>query len=329
MGVPEQCEQACGEIRDTLGPIDILVNNVGNRVEERSDPGRAAVDVAADDRPESHQRGGSDPNHRRCRCCRRAAGRIINIASISGLIANRGIGGRDYETSKAAVIHFTRCAAVDWAPHGITVNAICPGLFMTDVNREWNERRPDVIEAFVGNVPIARPGEPAGIGPLAVYLASPGSAYVTGATFVIDGGYTAWWRAGASPGRHARRHASGRRRLGLHGLQVGIRFPDGLLHVGDQGVDVSGHGGELLERAPSALALRLCFRNSTRYRRGLSTGSMRCSTLSICADQCLGTAARFAEFALALGPQLRSEYLPSSSCHSLKRAFETSRTALT
>jgi gluconate 5-dehydrogenase len=119
-------------------------------------------------------------------------GRIINIASISGLIANRGIGGRDYETSKAAVIHFTRCAAVDWAPHGITVNAICPGLFMTDVNREWNERRPDVIEAFVRNVPMGRAGEPPEIGPLAVYLAGAGAAYVTGATFVIDGGYTAW-----------------------------------------------------------------------------------------------------------------------------------------
>jgi gluconate 5-dehydrogenase len=56
----------------------------------------------------------------------RGKGRIINIASISALIANRGIGGRDYETGKAAVLHFTRCAAADWAPHGVTVNAICP-----------------------------------------------------------------------------------------------------------------------------------------------------------------------------------------------------------
>ena len=46
-----------------------------------------------------------------------------------------------YETGKAAVLHFTRCAAADWAPHGITVNAICPGLFMTDANRVWNEKR--------------------------------------------------------------------------------------------------------------------------------------------------------------------------------------------
>ncbi len=53
-------------------------------------------------------------------------GRIINIASISALNCEPGIGGRDYETSKAAVLHFTRCAAVDWAPHGITVTQSVP-----------------------------------------------------------------------------------------------------------------------------------------------------------------------------------------------------------
>ena len=119
-------------------------------------------------------------------------GRIINIASISAFIANRGIAGRHYETAKAAVLHFTRCAAADWAPHGVNVNAICPGLFMTDANRRWNETRPEVIEAFVQNIPMGRPGQPEEIGPLALYLASPASAYVTGAAFVIDGGYTVW-----------------------------------------------------------------------------------------------------------------------------------------
>jgi NAD(P)-dependent dehydrogenase (short-subunit alcohol dehydrogenase family) len=123
---------------------------------------------------------------------RGAGGRIINIASISALIVNRGIGGRDYETGKAAVLHFTRCAAADWAPYGITVNAICPGLFMTDINRDWNEKRPDVIAEFVKHIPMGRPGEPDEIGPLAVYLASPASQYVTGAAYVIDGGYTVW-----------------------------------------------------------------------------------------------------------------------------------------
>lgn len=72
------------------------------------------------------------------------------------------------------------------------MNAICPGLFMTDTNREWNERRPGVIAEFVKHIPMGRPGEPDEIGPLAVYLASPASKYVTGAAYVIDGGYTVW-----------------------------------------------------------------------------------------------------------------------------------------
>jgi gluconate 5-dehydrogenase len=123
---------------------------------------------------------------------KRGNGRVINIASISGMIANRGIGGRHYETTKAALIHFTRAAAADWAPRGVTVNAICPGLFMTEPNVAWAKKHPEVIETFVRAVPMGRTGEPHEIGPLAVYLASPASSYVTGAAFVIDGGYTLW-----------------------------------------------------------------------------------------------------------------------------------------
>jgi NAD(P)-dependent dehydrogenase (short-subunit alcohol dehydrogenase family) len=192
MAVPEECEIACERILEEIGAIDILVNNVGNR----------EVNVAIQDESLAAWRSSIDLNLTSCFLSTRIigasmvaqghGGRIINIASISALIANRGIGGRDYETSKAAVLHFTRCAAVDWAPHGITVNAICPGLFMTDVNREWNEKRPDIIEAFVVNVPMKRAGDPPEIGPLAVYLASPAAAYVTGAAYVIDGGYTLW-----------------------------------------------------------------------------------------------------------------------------------------
>ena len=192
MGVPEECQIACERILEEVGPIDILVNNVGNR----------EVNVALEDESLAAWRSSVDLNLTSCfvstktigasMVAREQGGRIINIASISALIANRGIGGRDYETSKAAVLHFTRCAAADWAPHGITVNAICPGLFMTDANREWNRTRPDIIEAFIRNVPMQRAGEAPEIGPLAVYLASPAAAYVTGAAYVIDGGYTLW-----------------------------------------------------------------------------------------------------------------------------------------
>jgi NAD(P)-dependent dehydrogenase (short-subunit alcohol dehydrogenase family) len=192
MGIPADCHAAWQRILAEHGPVDILINNVGNR--------EVSVPIA-EESLETWQQS-IDLNLTSCfigtrlvgeaMLARGTGGRIINIASISALIANRGIGGRDYETGKAAVLHFTRCAAADWAPHGITVNAICPGLFMTDINRQWNQRRPDVIQAFVQNVPMGRPGEPDEIGPLAVFLASPASSYVTGAAYVIDGGYTLW-----------------------------------------------------------------------------------------------------------------------------------------
>ncbi|HEY8534912.1 MAG TPA: SDR family NAD(P)-dependent oxidoreductase [Vicinamibacterales bacterium] len=192
MSVPEECEAAFRRILAELGPIDILVNNVGNRevsvpIEaETLDEWRRSFDLNLTSVFLGTRLVGE------AMIARGQGGRIINIASMSALIVNRGIGGRDYETSKAAVLHFTRCAAADWAPHGITVNAICPGLFMTDVNRAWQERRPDVIDAIVRHIPMGRPGEPDEIGPLAVFLASPAASYVTGAAYVIDGGYTLW-----------------------------------------------------------------------------------------------------------------------------------------
>jgi gluconate 5-dehydrogenase len=192
MAVPDECQRTCERVLEEMGPIDILINNVGNR--------EASMSIEAE--PLETWQQMLDLNLTSCFLgtklvggamrTRGGGGRIINIASISALIVNRGIGGRDYETGKAAVLHFTRCAAADWAPYGITVNAICPGLFMTDTNREWNERRPDVIAEFVKHIPMGRPGEPDEIGPLAVYLASPASKYVTGAAYVIDGGYTVW-----------------------------------------------------------------------------------------------------------------------------------------
>jgi len=117
---------------------------------------------------------------------------VINIASISGLIANRGIGGRHYETAKAAVLQFTRATAADWAPHAVTVNAILPGMFMTEPNQRWAREQPAVITAARAQIPIGDFGRPEDLGPLAVYLACDASRYMTGAALVIDGGYTLW-----------------------------------------------------------------------------------------------------------------------------------------
>jgi gluconate 5-dehydrogenase len=122
----------------------------------------------------------------------RRSGRIINIASICGQVATRNIEGRHYETAKAAMVGFTRAVAADWAPRGVTVNAIAPGGFMTDANRRWFRERPEFQKEVEALIPMGRLGEPHEIGPLAVYLAGDASNYMTGAVLTIDGGYTLW-----------------------------------------------------------------------------------------------------------------------------------------
>ncbi|MEQ1840371.1 MAG: SDR family NAD(P)-dependent oxidoreductase [Verrucomicrobiales bacterium] len=192
MGKPEECEGACHRALDQHGPIDILINNVGGRL----------LNVPLEDQSLEDWQRIIDLNLTSNFLCTRliggemvrrgTGGRIINVASISGLIANRGIGGRSYETAKAAVIHLTKTAAADWAPHGVTVNAICPGGFFTEPNQRWARENPEVIESFLSAIPMGKFGEPEDLGPLAVYLASDASRYMTGATLVIDGGYTLW-----------------------------------------------------------------------------------------------------------------------------------------
>jgi gluconate 5-dehydrogenase len=188
---PEQTEQMCARVLASHGPIDILVNNVGGRRQN----------VATEEMPLDTWQRHLDLNLTSVFLCTKLVGaamlprkwgRIINIASICGQIATRGIFGRHYETAKAAVVGFTRAVAADWAPHGVTVNAIAPGGFMTDANRRWFRENPELRTVFEGQVPMGRLGEPEEIGPLAVYLASEASSYMTGATLTIDGGYTVW-----------------------------------------------------------------------------------------------------------------------------------------
>lgn len=192
IGIPEECDKICHQAAKAFGPIDILINNVG---------GRLIDDPIESQSLEDWQRI-IDLNLTSTFLCTKIiggamidqgkGGRIINVASISGMIANRGIGGRSYETSKAAVIQFTRATAADWAQHGITVNAICPGGFMTAPNQRWAKENPEVIAGFEEQIPMGKFGEPEDLGPLAVYLASDASRYMTGASLVIDGGYTLW-----------------------------------------------------------------------------------------------------------------------------------------
>ena len=189
---PDECETLCRRVLDECGPIDILINNVGGR----------RINVPVEEQSLEQWQQILDLNLTSTFLCtkiiggamvsRGKGGRVINVASISGLIANRGIGGRSYETSKAAVIQFTRATAADWAPHRVTVNAICPGGFMTAPNVRWASENPEVIAKFREQIPQGDFGQPEDLGPLAVYLASDASRYMTGASLVIDGGYTLW-----------------------------------------------------------------------------------------------------------------------------------------
>lgn len=192
VGVPHDCEDICRRVLADFGPIDILINNVGGR----------RINVPMEEQTLEQWKTILDINLTSTFLCirhiggamvkRGQGGRVINIASISGMVANRGIGGRSYETSKAAVIQLTKAAAADWAPHGITVNAICPGGFMTAPNQRWAKDNPDVIETFKEQIPAGDFGQPEDLGPLAVYLASDASRYMTGSAIVIDGGYVLW-----------------------------------------------------------------------------------------------------------------------------------------
>ena len=192
IGDPHECEAICDKAVAKHGPIDVLINNVGGR----------RINIPTEDLTIDQWQQLIDLNLTSTFICtktiggemvrRGEGGRVINIASISGMVANRNIGGRSYETSKAAVIQFTRATAADWAPHRVTVNAICPGGFMTEPNQKWAAEHPAVIESFQSLIPMGDFGSPEDLGPLAVYLASDASRYMTGAAIVIDGGYTLW-----------------------------------------------------------------------------------------------------------------------------------------
>jgi len=116
-------------------------------------------------------------------------GRIVNIGSMFGELGTRGV--LPYAAAKAGVHALTRCLAYEWARHGIRVNCIAPGYFYTDLSRDALDSAAG--ERIRGRIPLGRVGEPAEIGPLAVYLASDASAFMTGEVIALDGGQTMAW----------------------------------------------------------------------------------------------------------------------------------------
>lgn len=120
----------------------------------------------------------------------RGSGSIVNVASISGLVAGDGTDTPSYAASKGAVVNLTRELAVRWAPRGIRVNAVAPGWFLSEMTAETLASKSG--RQFVAErTPLGRPGRAEELDGALLFLASNASGYVTGHTLVVDGGWTA------------------------------------------------------------------------------------------------------------------------------------------
>jgi NAD(P)-dependent dehydrogenase (short-subunit alcohol dehydrogenase family) len=171
---------------DTFGRLDILVNNAGINI-------RGPIQQLEED---EFDRVIATNLKGPWLCCRAAAepmrrqkwGRVINVSSTLGEV---GLADRTpYCSSKGGLTLMTRTLALEWARDGINVNALCPGPFATEINKPLLED-PALSEAMLAKVPQGRWADPVELGPVAVFLASDASSFVTGATILVDGGYTA------------------------------------------------------------------------------------------------------------------------------------------
>jgi NAD(P)-dependent dehydrogenase (short-subunit alcohol dehydrogenase family) len=182
----QQVEAMVQTVVQEYGRIDILVNNAGinirKPIEEFDD---ASWDLV------------QNTNLKAPFLCSRAvarymkeqrSGRVINVASMLGLTALPERGA--YCSSKGGLIQLTKVLALEWAPYNITVNALCPGPFATELNLPVLNN-PQANEFFINHIALKRWGKPEELRGVIVFLASDASSFMTGSALVVDGGWTA------------------------------------------------------------------------------------------------------------------------------------------
>ena len=184
----DDCASLVDRVLAETGRLDVLVNNAGTsgpaRIEDETEDDLARVLA-------TNLRGPFLLNKHAGPAMRAAgSGAIINVASILALVSAAPVGGVGYAASKGAVVAMTRELAGQWGADGVRVNALVPGWFRTEMNealfadersRRWVDR----------NTMLGRPGSPDELDGALLFLASDASAYMTGQTLVVDGGWTA------------------------------------------------------------------------------------------------------------------------------------------
>lgn len=183
----ERVKEAVKATMDKFGRVDILMNNAGT----------GAVANAEDITDEQFKKELDIDLFGTFVCSREFGkemikaqyGRIINIASMYGLVGNMIVGSAPYHAAKGGVVNLTRALAAEWGKHGITVNSICPGYFYTDLTTETLDSQ--FFQAIAKrSIPIERYGKSGELDTCALFLASPASTYVNGQNIAVDGGYT-------------------------------------------------------------------------------------------------------------------------------------------
>ena len=177
----QQCSDTVKAAIAHFGKLDVLVNNVGITKDNLL---LMMKEEEFDRVIATNLKGAFNMmKHAGAHFLKRKKGTIINIASVSGMMGN--VGQANYAAAKAGLIGLTKTAARELAARGITCNAIAPGFITTDMTQQLTDKQ---RVAIIGTIPLKRMGQPEDIAHLAVFLASPLAAYITGEVIKVDGG---------------------------------------------------------------------------------------------------------------------------------------------
>lgn len=184
----EQVSAAVDKIMEKFGRIDILINNAGTGAV-------APAEDITDDQFAQEMNIDLFGTFKMAREIAKKAmipagyGRIINIASMYGMVGNKIAPASPYHAAKGGVVNLTRALAGEWGEKGITVNSICPGYFETPLTKETLQS--EFFQNYARTmIPMSRYGKEGELDSAAIFLASPMSTYVNGVILPVDGGYT-------------------------------------------------------------------------------------------------------------------------------------------